>query len=183
MTPAKDDANALLRDHGIDGCEPALGAYIAHQRWAGAHGRTIERTEIVDAAVIRPAAPLLVHTLTAVTYTDGVTTRYALPLCVRDVGDPLAERAPDYVIAWPDAPRALLLLDAIGDPMYIEWLLELDSHAARARDDEWRDPLLVPRCVSTRHGQPQLGASPACRAEQHVGRGRGCTLSQAHATS
>ncbi len=117
-------AAALLRDHGIDGCEAALAAYIAHQRWAGAHGRTIERIEIVDAAVILREAPLLLHALAAVTYTDGVTTRYALPLSVRAVGDPLAERAPDFLIAWPDAPRDLLLFDAIGDPEYIEWLLD-----------------------------------------------------------
>jgi maltokinase len=124
MTSAKDAATALLQDHGIDGCEAALGTYIAHQRWAGAHGRTIVRTEIVDAAVIQPAAPILLHTLTSVTYTDGVTTRYALPLGVRDVGDPLAERAPEFLIPWPEAPRALLLFDAIGDPLYIEWLLD-----------------------------------------------------------
>jgi trehalose synthase-fused probable maltokinase len=124
MTSAMAGATALFHDHGIDGCEAALGAYIAHQRWAGAHGRTIERTEVVDAAVIQPASPLLLHTLTAVTFTDGLTTRYALPLSVRDIGDPLAERAPDFLIAWPDAPRTLLLFDAIGDPLYIEWLLD-----------------------------------------------------------
>ncbi|MGA7989271.1 MAG: aminoglycoside phosphotransferase [Candidatus Dormiibacterota bacterium] len=124
MTSAMDAATALLNDHGIAGCETALGAYIAHQRWAGAHGRTIERTEIVDAAVIQSASPLLVHTLTAVTFTDGVTTRYALPLSVRDMDDPLAERAPDFLIAWPGAPRMLLLFDAIGDPLYIAWLLD-----------------------------------------------------------
>ncbi len=117
-------AAALLRDHGIDGCEPALGAYIGRQRWAGAQGRTIESTEVVDAAVINEQSPVLLHALTAVTYADGATVRYALPLGVRGVDDPLAERAPDYLIPWPEAPRPLLLYDAVGDPEYIEWLLE-----------------------------------------------------------
>jgi maltokinase len=117
-------AAALLSDHGIQGCEAALGAYIARQRWAGAHGRTIAGIEVIDAAVISESTPVLLHTLTAVTFTDGVTTRYALPLGVRDLGDELAERAPEFVIPWPDAPRPLLLYDAVGDPTYIEWLLD-----------------------------------------------------------
>jgi maltokinase len=124
MSPGERDAAAVLSEHGIQGCETALGAYIARQRWAGAHGRTIADIEVVDAAVISDSSPVLMHTLTAVTYTDGVTTRYALPLGVRDAGHELAERAPDFVIPWPEAPRPLLLYDAVGDPTYIEWLLD-----------------------------------------------------------
>ena len=117
-------AAALLRDHGLEGCEAALGAYIVRQRWAGAQGRTIESIEVVDAAVINEQSPVLLHTLTAVTYADGATVRYALPLGVRGVDDPLAERAPDYLIPWAEAPKPLLLYDAVGDPAYVEWLLE-----------------------------------------------------------
>jgi len=117
-------AAELLRDHGIAGCEAALGAYIARQRWAGAHGRTVESTVVVDAAVISEQSPLLLHALTAVTFADGGTVRYALPLGVRGVDDPLAERAPDYMIPWPEAPMPMLLYDAVGDPAYIEWLLD-----------------------------------------------------------
>jgi trehalose synthase-fused probable maltokinase len=120
----RDGAAAILREHGIAGCEGALGAYIARQRWAGAHGRSVETTVLVDAAVISAQAPVLLHTLAAVTYTDGGTTRYALPLGIREAGDALAERAPEFVIPWPDAPAALLLYDAVGDPAYLEWLLE-----------------------------------------------------------
>ena len=28
------------------------------------------------------------------------------------------------MIPWPDAPQPLLLYDAVGDPKYIEWLLD-----------------------------------------------------------
>ena len=117
-------AAAVLREHGLDGCERALGAYIARQRWAGAHGRTVESTAVVDAAVIRMAAPILLHTLTAVTYTDGATVRYVLPLGVREPGDALAERAPEFVIPWVNARTPMLLYDAVGDAAYIEWLLD-----------------------------------------------------------
>lgn len=124
MSVHSDGAAAILREHGLEGCENALGAYIAHQRWAGAHGRTVATTAVVDAAVISETAPILLHTLTAVTYTDGATTRYILPLGVRDQGDALAERAPEFVIPWADAPTPKLLYDAVGDAAYIEWLLD-----------------------------------------------------------
>ncbi len=124
MSANSDSAAAVLRDHGLEGCESALGAYIAHQRWAGAHGRTVETTAVVDAAVISEAAPILLHTLTAVTYTDGATMRYALPLGVREPDDALAERAPEFVIPWSDSPKPMLLYDAVGDATYIEWLLD-----------------------------------------------------------
>ena len=113
---------AVLRAHGLEGCEIALGGYIAQQRWAGAHGRTIATVEIVDIAVISAAAPVLLHALAAVTYTDGLTTRYALPLGIRSRGDPLAERAPDFVIPMP-ANAGVVLYDAVGDPAYIAWLM------------------------------------------------------------
>jgi maltokinase len=114
----------ILRDHLVEGCEEALGAYIARQRWGGAQGRTISMTAVVDVAVISERAPVLLHTLTAVTFTDGRTTRYALPIGVRPAGDPITERMPDFVIPWPDAPDRIVLYDAVGDSTYIEWLLE-----------------------------------------------------------
>jgi maltokinase len=125
MTNAHDrSVTAVLHDHRLAGCEAALGAYIARQRWAGAQGRTIGTTTIVDAAVISETDPLLVHTLTVVTFTDGRTTRYALPLGVRTVGDPLTERVPEFMIPWPEAPDPIALYDAVGDSTYIEWLLD-----------------------------------------------------------
>jgi maltokinase len=114
----------ILREHRIEGCEEALGAYIARQRWGGAQGRTISTTAVVDAAVISANKPVLVHTLTAVTFTDGSTTRYALPLGIRQVGDPISERMPDFMIPWLEATRPIVLYDAVGDSTYIEWLLD-----------------------------------------------------------
>ena len=114
----------ILRDHRLEGCEGALAAYIARQRWAGAQSRTIRTTTIVDAAVINERSPLLLHTLTAVTFADGGTTRYALPLGVRPVGDAITERVPEFMIPWPEAPDPIALYDAVGDSMYIEWLLD-----------------------------------------------------------
>ena len=124
MTTQRGDAGAILRDHRLDSCEGALGAYIARQRWAGAQGRTIASTSVVDAAVISDHSPVLLHTLTAVTFTDGRTTRYALPLGIRPAGDPIAERAPEFMIPWPRSPDGSVLYDAVGDAAYIEWLLD-----------------------------------------------------------
>ena len=42
MSSQDGGVTAMLRDHRLDNCEGALGAYIARQRWAGAQGRTIE---------------------------------------------------------------------------------------------------------------------------------------------
>jgi maltokinase len=123
MSPQDGGVTAMLREHRIANCEGALAEYIARQRWAGAQGRTIETTAIVDAAVISERSPVLLHTLTAVTFTDGRTTRYALPLGIRPVGDPIAERVPEFMIPWAQAPDRSVLYDAVGDSTYIEWLL------------------------------------------------------------
>jgi maltokinase len=114
----------LLRTHHLVGCETALGAYITRQRWGGAQGRTIHSTEIVDAAEISASSPVLLHTLTEVTFTDSRSTRYALPLGIRPAGDSIAERVPEFMIPWPHAPDAMQLYDAVGDDAYIEWLLD-----------------------------------------------------------
>ena len=106
MSSQDGGVTAMLREHRIDNCEVALAEYIARQRWAGAQGRTIATTAIVDAAVIRESSPVLLHTLTAVTFTDGGTTRYALPLGIRPVGDPIAERVPEFMIPWAQAPSS-----------------------------------------------------------------------------
>jgi maltokinase len=124
MSARDGGVTEILRDHRLAGCEDALGAYIARQRWAGAQGRTVRTTTIVDAAVISGSAPVLVHTLTAVTFTDGGTTRYALPLGTRPVGDPITERVPEFMIPWAESPDPIALYDAVGDSTYIEWLLD-----------------------------------------------------------
>ncbi|MFZ0180093.1 MAG: hypothetical protein WAL84_09530 [Candidatus Dormiibacterota bacterium] len=124
MSAQDGGVTAMLRDHRLAGCEQALGAYIARQRWAGAQGRSISTTAIVDAAVISESSPVLLHALTAVTFTDGGTTRYALPLGTRPVGDPIIERVPEFMIPWPEAPEPVALYDAVGDSTYIEWLLD-----------------------------------------------------------
>lgn len=124
MTALNASLGDLLRAHHLVGCETALGEYIARQRWGGAQGRTIRSTEISDAAEISAQSPVLLHTLTTVTFTDSHTTRYALPLGIRPAGDPMVERLPEFVIPWPQAPDAIVLYDAVGDDVYIQWLLD-----------------------------------------------------------
>src|SRR5579863_7141110 len=124
MSAREGGVVGLLSTHNLVGCEEALGAYIARQRWGGAQGRTIQSTAIVDAAEISARSPVLLHTLTEVTFTDSRSTRYALPLGIRSADDPLAERVPEFMIPWAHAPEAMQLYDAVGDDAYIRWLLD-----------------------------------------------------------
>jgi trehalose synthase-fused probable maltokinase len=124
MSARDGNVAALLRTHRLGECEAALGAYIARQRWGGAQGRTIQNTEIIDAAEIYASSPVLLHTLTEVTFTDSRSTRYALPLSIRPAGDPIAERVPEFMIPWPEMADGMQLYDAVGDDVYIQWLLD-----------------------------------------------------------
>ncbi len=144
MSSQDGGVTAMLREHRIDNCEVALAEYIARQRWAGAQGRTIATTAIVDAAVIRESSPVLLHTLTAVTFTDGGTTRYALPLGIRPVGDPIAERVPEFMIPWAQAPSPIVLYDAVGDFDVHRMAAQRDSRPARAAHDQRDFAFLVP---------------------------------------
>ena len=144
MSSQDGGVTAMLREHRIDNCEGALAEYIARQRWAGAQGRTIETTAIVDAAMISASSPVLLHTLTAVTYTDGRTTRYALPLGIRTVGDPIVERAPEFMIPWAEAPTPIVLYDAVGDFDVHRMAARRNSQPARAAHDQWDIAFLVP---------------------------------------
>ncbi len=159
---ARDGSVAgLLRTHHLVGCETALGAYITRQRWGGAQGRTIHSTEIVDAAEISASDPVLLHTLTEITFTDSRSTRYALPLGIRPAGDSIAERVPEFMIPWAQAPDAMQLYDAVGDDAYIQWLLDAIRYAASGRDDERTAAVLMPGPDRPRHRQPLLGAPSA----------------------
>ena len=160
MSAQDGGVTAMLRDHRLAGCEQALGAYIARQRWAGAQGRSISTTAIVDAAVISESAPLLLHTLTAVTFTDDGVTRYALPLGVRPVGDAITERVPEFMIPWAEAPDPIALYDAVGDSTYIEWLLDAVRNQRVLPTSSGTLAVLMPRPRRARHRQPVVGPPP-----------------------
>jgi maltokinase len=101
----------------------AIGDYVVRQRWSGASGQTVRSVGIVDAALLAGAQVPLYFTVIRVAYGDGRERDYALPLGLRPLGDPLAERAPDFMIGPVQRSNDdRFLYDALGDPAYIHWV-------------------------------------------------------------
>src|SRR5439155_3116945 len=98
MSVATAGVDSILRDHGLADALEAVGGYAAAQRWSGGLGRGVRDVSVDDAAVLADAEAALIFTVTRITYDDGSQVRFALPLGLRQPGDPLAERAPDYMI-------------------------------------------------------------------------------------
>jgi maltokinase len=107
------------------GIQPALadiGAYIARQRWSGAMDREPVEVVVEDVAQLRDADPVLLFCIVRLGYADGSATRYALPLGLRTLGDPLEQRAPDFMIGRVGSGESTrLLYDAMGDSVYVHW--------------------------------------------------------------
>lgn len=123
MTVAVETVDAVVAEAGLGEALDEIAAYVVRQRWSGAIGRSVRVIRIVDAVRIRDIATPTYFTVTRMEFDDGVTRDYALPLGHRPAGDPLAERAPDFVIAGlPGTGPARFLYDAVGDPDYVRWL-------------------------------------------------------------
>lgn len=114
--------DAVIAEAGLSQSLDDIGAYIVRQRWSGGQGRRIRDVNIVDTAVLAEGDATLLFTVTRVAYADGTVREYALPLGLRRIGDPLAERAPDFMIAPGLTDDSRFLYDALGDPEYVQWL-------------------------------------------------------------
>jgi maltokinase len=123
MTSATETVEGVVTESGLGEALDLVSAYIVRQRWSGAFGRTVSTVRIVDIARIEEIAVPTYFTVTRVRFDDGGERDYALPLGHRPVGDPLAERAPEFMIgSLPGADSARFLYDALGDPEYVRWL-------------------------------------------------------------
>ena len=123
MAVAVETLDAVVAEARLGEALDEIAAYIVRQRWSGAIGKTVRAIRIVDAVPIRDIAAPTYFTVTRMELDDGVTRDYALPLGHRPAGDPLAERAPDFVIGGlPGGGSARFLYDALGDPEYVRWL-------------------------------------------------------------
>src|SRR5207302_957625 len=114
--------DAVIAEAGLSQSLDDIGAYIVRQRWCGGQGRRIRDVNIVDTAVLAEGDATLLFTVTRIAYADGTVREYALPLGLRRIGDPLAERAPDFMIAPGLTDDSRFLYDALGDPEYVQWL-------------------------------------------------------------
>ena len=121
MTTQTAPVDVILADHGLTASLDDVAGYITRQRWSGAQGMRIERTTVDDAAVLlHDDAVSLLFSVVHVMFEGGRERRYALPLGLRAAGDPLAERAPAFIIG--PQPDGRLLYDALGDPAYVHLL-------------------------------------------------------------
>ncbi|MBV8527863.1 MAG: hypothetical protein JOZ75_06080 [Candidatus Dormibacteraeota bacterium] len=123
MPVAMETLDAVMAESRLGEALDEVAGYVVRQRWSGAIGKTPRAVQILDAVRIRDIAVPTYFTVTRIEFDDGLTRAYALPLGHREAGDPLAERAPDFVIgSLPGATPARFLYDALGDPDYVRWL-------------------------------------------------------------
>lgn len=94
----------------------ALPAFLCRQRWFAGKGRRISGTRIIDGGPLLPPLTPFVA-LVDITYEDGGTDRYALPLTVStgEAAAALVEARPAAAVAWLDRPGGRLLVDALAD--------------------------------------------------------------------
>jgi maltokinase len=108
---------------GIVRLLPAITEYVAAQRWSGGRGGGVADVEFVDAATLFEGDCTVVFTVIRTRVGGGREARFALPVGLRPVGDPLAERAPAFMIGEAEIDgRQLFAYDAVGDPAYIHWV-------------------------------------------------------------
>jgi maltokinase len=138
MTTQTADVSTVVSEAGIADALPDIGRYINKQRWSGAQDSDVRDVAVHDAAVLLQGDPTIIFSVTRVTYEDGRVRDYVLPLGVRRSGDPLAERAPTFMIgSLADESGGRFLYDALGDPAYVHYLWQAileqrDVRTARA---------------------------------------------------
>jgi maltose alpha-D-glucosyltransferase/alpha-amylase len=129
MSPASDptplqDASptitTLLTESVLSLLDPTLSLYIARQRWFGAKSRTIRSTRVVS---ITPIDATSVITLVELTYDDGTTDLYQLPLAIASAQQAVTLHAtsPSSIITTLDPTTTLF--DASASPTFQAALL------------------------------------------------------------
>jgi maltose alpha-D-glucosyltransferase/alpha-amylase len=111
----------LLNQSVLDLLDPVLSAYIAKQRWFGAKSRTIRSTRVVSTTPI-DANSLIA--LVELTYDDGTTDLYQLPLAIasEQQAATLHTTSPNSIISKLDP--AATLFDAAASPAFQAALLD-----------------------------------------------------------
>lgn len=121
--PATLSVEAILADAGLDGVMDDVAQYIKRQRWSGAHDSELSGVTVEDAALLPDVDATIIFTVCRARFADGRSRDFALPLGVRPTGDPLAERAPTFLIGViPSDDGGRFVYDALGDPAYVHWI-------------------------------------------------------------
>jgi len=113
----------LVDATGIASITADIARYVAAQRWSGGRGGGVTDIEFVDAATVIETECTVVFTVIRTQLDDHREIRYALPIGLRALGDPLAERAPAFLIGEVHTEqRDAFAYDAVGDPEYVRWI-------------------------------------------------------------
>jgi maltose alpha-D-glucosyltransferase / alpha-amylase len=122
--PDEGDATAV-QALLAEACAGSLPNWLESRRWFADKGRTIDGVRIEDALVERVGFDWVALSVARVTFVDGSTARYLLPLALTESpGD-----ADVIAVVATDAGRAGVV-DAIDKPWFGGWLL--DQFAAEA---------------------------------------------------
>jgi maltose alpha-D-glucosyltransferase/alpha-amylase len=99
--------------------------FLQRQRWYGGKARQGRKAQFADWGVLRRGSQPLFLTLVDVTFEDGATERYFLPLtiCGTHEGHGLEERAPHAILANVTGARKGVLFDAWLDDRFAQTLL------------------------------------------------------------
>jgi len=116
--PTEDVDDIVLGESLYGGGD--IARYVAAQRWSGGRGGGVTDIEFVDAATVIATECTVVFTVIRTQLDDHREIRYALPIGLRALGDPLAERAPAFLIGEVHTEqRDAFAYDAVGDPEYV----------------------------------------------------------------
>ncbi len=138
--------NSILTGPGLNLLQQLLPNYLQRQRWFGAKSRTIASVRILDSAPLprsqpratsgekeegaasRPTASICALVFLQITYDEGSTDTYQLPLCLSsgDAAEAVRVSAPASIVATlKTASGPAVLHDATADEGFRQRLLSL----------------------------------------------------------
>ena len=134
---AQPDLNSLLADGARDEIEhEILPEYVSTCRWFGGKSRTLRQIRVHEHSPVSSSPDAGQLWVLEVTYLDGPTEKYALPVKVAsaDKAKSISQTAPQAVIA--SFPDGSVLFDAVWDGQFRENLfrLMLDHQSPNGRN-------------------------------------------------
>ena len=131
--------NHILTGPGLDLLQELLPAYLQRQRWFGAKSRTIASVEVIDSAPIprgkgvaedlaSAAGSTCAFVFLQLTYDDGATDTYQLPLCISfgEAAARVRENAAGSIVATLNTQAGPAILhDGTADEAFRQRLLTL----------------------------------------------------------
>src|SRR5215218_4953061 len=111
----------------VDGDE--LAAFVVAQRWFGSKSREVVGASVLEAIVVRPAAPLLAIALVEVRFQPGTHDVYQVPLGLRPDADGWDRAVVTRSEGWT-------VYDALADPELARELARLIERGGEAEDEQ-----------------------------------------------